>query len=81
MLNDLTKKDWLKILPVLEDEITSTVILRGTRNLREKYENHKKYFTNVRDVVVPNGRFENIFIGELNGNVTAFATVYGAPRA
>ena len=81
MLNDLTKKDWLKILPVLEDEIPSTLILRGTRNLREKYENHKKYFTNVRDVVFPNGIFENIFIGELNGNLTAFATVYGAPMA
>ena len=81
MLNNLKKEDWLKLLPALEDKIPSTLILRGTRNLREKFDNHKKYFTNVRELVFPNGIFENVFIGELNGNLTAFATVYGAPMA
>lgn len=81
MLKDLIKDDWLKILSISEDQIPHTLILRGTRNLTEKYENHKKYFKNVRDLTFPNGIFENIFIGELNGNLIAFATVYGAPMA
>ena len=81
MLKGLTKQDWLKMLSLTEEDIPHTLVLRGTRNLTEKFENHKKYFTNVRDVVFPNGIFENIFIGELNGHQVAFATVYGAPMA
>lgn len=81
MLKELTKTDWLKILNISEHEIPTTLILRGTRNLTNKYEDHKLFFNNVRELVFPNGIFENIFIGELNGNITAFATVYGASMA
>lgn len=81
MLKELTKHDWLKMLSLSEQEVPHTLILRGTRNLTEKFENHKKYFTDVREVIFPNGVFENIFIGNLNGHLVAFATVYGAPMA
>lgn len=81
MLKDLTKHDWLEMLSLTEDEVPHTLILRGTRNLNEKFEKHKKYFKNVRELVFPNGIFENIFIGDLNGDPVAFATVYGAPMA
>lgn len=81
MLKELTKYDWLKILDISELEIPTTLILRGTRNLTQKFENHKVFFENVRDLVFPNGIFENIFIAELNGNKIAFATVYGASMA
>lgn len=81
MLRDLTKSDWLKILQLPEDKIPNSLIIRGTRNLTAKYESHKKYFSNVIELKFPNGIFENIFIGELNGNSVGFATVYGAPMA
>ena len=81
MLRDLTKSDWLKILQLPEEKIPHTLIIRGTRNLTAKYESHKKYFSNVIDLKFPNGIFENMFIGDLNGNSVGFATVYGAPMA
>lgn len=81
MLRDLTKTDWLRILQLPEEKIPNSLIIRGTRNLKEKYESHKKYFSNIIDLQFPNGIFENIFIGELNGNTVGFASVYGAPMA
>lgn len=81
MLRELAKKDWLSILSVPESRIPNVLILRGTRNLKSQYEQHRRYFTNVLDIGSPNGILEDVFIGDLDGCPVAYASVYGAPMA
>ena len=81
MLRELTKKDWLSILNIPESRIPNVLILRGTRNLKSQYEQHRKYFTNILDIGSPNGILEDVFIGDLDGFPVAYASVYGAPMA
>jgi uridine phosphorylase len=81
MLNELTKKDWLSMLGLTEDQIPQALILRGTRNLKEQYKHHRQLFENVSDLTTPNGVLEDIFIGELEGRKVGYASVYGAPMA
>ncbi len=81
MLRELAKKDWLSILSVPESRIPNVLILRGTRNLKSQYEQHRKYFTNILDIGSPNGILEDVLIGDLDGFPVAYASVYGAPMA
>lgn len=81
MLKDLKRKDWLSHLNIPEDRIPKVLILRGTRNLKSQVQAHYQYFTNIIEVGTPNGILEDVFIGDLNGTVVAYASVYGAPMA
>ncbi|MHC4401426.1 MAG: phosphorylase family protein [Planctomycetota bacterium] len=81
MLRELTKKDWLSLLGIPEDRIPQALILRGTRNLKRHYAAYRERFTNALDVGAPNGILEDIFIGNLNEDPVAYASVYGAPMA
>ena len=67
MLKDLTRKDWLSILDLDPERIPSVLILRGTRNLRTRYDEHRALFDAVIDVGSPNGLFEEVFIGRHHG--------------
>ena len=81
MLRELKKKDWLSLLGIPEDRIPRVLVLRGTRNLERYYAAYRERFTNVLDLCGPNGVLEDIFIGDLNGDPVAYASVYGAPMA
>jgi purine-nucleoside phosphorylase len=81
MLKDLKRNDWLSILDIPEERIPVALILRGTRNLHSYYQEYLQYFTNILEVGTPNGILEDVFIGDLNGHVIAYASVYGAPMA
>ena len=81
MLKDLKRDDWLSILNIPEERIPLTLVLRGTRNLKSYYQEYWQYFTNHLEVGTPNGILEDVFIGDLNGNSIAYASVYGAPMA
>ncbi|HAL47480.1 MAG TPA: hypothetical protein DCP37_06965 [Dehalococcoidia bacterium] len=81
MLRELTKDDWLSILNIPANRIPRVVVLRGTRNFRMYYELYREHFTDVLDVGSPNGVFDELFVGELDGVQTAYASVYGAPMA
>lgn len=81
MLKDLKRDDWLSLLNIPEERIPSALVLRGTRNLKSYYQEYLQYFTNIFEVGTPNGILEDVFIGELDGNTIAYASVYGAPMA
>jgi len=81
MLRELTKDDWLSILGLTEERIPKALVLRGTRNLKTQYNNHRSYFTNVLELGMPNGILEDVLVGELDGISVAYASVYGAPMA
>ena len=81
MLKDLTKEDWLSILNIPEERIPIALILRGTRNLKTQYQAYRQYVTDILEVGTPNGILEDVFIGNLAGNLVAYASVYGAPIA
>ena len=81
MLKDLKRDDWLSILNIPEERIPLVLVLRGTRNLKSYYQEYWQYFTNHLEVGTPNGILEDVFIGDLNGNSIAYASVYGAPIA
>ena len=81
MLKDLKRDDWLSILNIPEERIPLVLVLRGTRNLKSYYQEYWQYFTNHLEVGTPNGILEDVFIGDLNGNSIAYASVYGAPMA
>jgi purine-nucleoside phosphorylase len=81
VLKDLTRDDWLAALDLDPDRIPSVLVLRGTRNLRMRYEQHRALFAEVVDVGSPNGLFEDVFIGRHNGIDVGYASVYGEPMA
>jgi len=81
LLRGLTKKDWLELLQLPENRVPSVLVLRGTRNLRTQYEAHRPHFQDVIEVGSPNGIFEDVFVGDLEGNAVGYASVYGAPMA
>ena len=81
MLKDLTRHDWLSILNIPVERIPRVLVLRGTRNLKSQYQAYKRYFTNILEIGTSNVILENVFIGDLNGYLTAYASVYGAPMA
>lgn len=81
MLNDINKKDWLSLLNIPADRIPRALVLRGTRNLKKKYQEHKVYFDDIIEVGSPNGVIEDVFIGDLDNTPIAYASVYGAPMA
>lgn len=81
MLKDLKRDDWLSLLNIPEERIPLASVLRGTRNLKTHYQEYLQYFTNILEIVTPNGILEDVFIGDLGGNAVAYASVYGAPMA
>lgn len=81
MLKDLTRTDWLSILELQESDVPQSLILRGTRNLKTKYEIYRSLFTDVREIGSPNGLFEDILIGSLSGRRVGYASVYGPAMA
>jgi uridine phosphorylase len=81
MLKDLTREDWLAFLNLAPARVPPALILRGTRNLRTRYEQHRALFTDVIDVGSPNGLFEDVFIGRHAGIDIGYASVYGGPMA
>ena len=81
MLKDLKRDDWISPLNIPEERIPLALVRRGTRNLKSYYQEYWEYFTNHLEVGTPNGILEDVFIGNLNGNAIAYASVYGAPMA
>jgi uridine phosphorylase len=81
MLKDLTREDWLAFLDLDPARIPSILILRGTRNLRTRYEQHRGLFADIVDVGSPNGLFEDVFVGRHDGIDVGYASVYGGPMA
>jgi len=81
LLRELKKKDWLSMLGLSENMIPKALILRGTRNLRNQYENYHTNFTDVINIKSPNNLLEDIFVGKLEGVSVAYASVYGSSMA
>jgi uridine phosphorylase len=81
MLKDLTRDDWLEFLGLDPARVPSALILRGTRNLRTRYEAYAALFDDVLAIGSPNGLFEDIFIGRRNGVDVGYASVYGPAMA
>src|SRR5262245_51045378 len=81
MLRELTRADWLSILALPVERIPRALLLRGTRNLRTHYKRYSQLLTNVTEVGLPNGIVEDVFIGDLDGQPVAYASVYGAAMA
>lgn len=81
MLRELTRDDWLGFLGLRLEQVPPVLILRGTRNLKARYEAFKGRCTDVVEVGSPNGLFEDVLIGRLNGDPVGFATVYGPAMA
>lgn len=81
MLKELTRTDWLHLLQIPEDMVPHALILRGTRNLKTSYAKYKSYFTDILEIDSPNSVFEDVFIGNYNESVAAYASVYGDAMA
>ena len=81
MLRELTKADWLGFLGVREEQVPPILVLRGTRNLKARYETFKARCHDVVEVGSPNGLFEDVLIGRLDGHPIAYAAVYGPAMA
>jgi uridine phosphorylase len=81
MLKDLRRADWIAALDLDPDRLPSVAVLRGTRNLRTQYARYREWFDDVADVGSPNGLFEDLLIGSLNGKRVGYASVYGGPMA
>jgi uridine phosphorylase len=81
VLKELTRADWLTILNIPERRVPAVLVLRGTRNLRSRYQAVLPFFQNILEVGSPNGTFEDVLIGELRGQSVGFACVYGASMA
>ena len=81
MLKDLKRDDWLSILNIPERRVPVVLLVRGTRNLKQWYQQSRQHFTNVVDVGAPNGVLDDVFIGDLGPYPVAYASVYGAPMA
>ncbi|HEY7030020.1 MAG TPA: hypothetical protein VH482_01770 [Thermomicrobiales bacterium] len=81
MLKDLAREDWLAFLDLDPNRIPPVLVLRGTRNLRTRYEQHRALFADVVEVGSPNGLFEDVFVGRHDGVDVGYASVYGGPMA
>lgn len=81
MLKDLTKADWLRILGLPASRIPAVLIVRGTRNFKEKYRAVLPCFDNVLELGTPNGIVEDVLIGDAGGRPVGFACVYGSSMA
>jgi uridine phosphorylase len=81
VLRELTKADWLSILQLDEAQIPPVLILRGTRNLRRHFDRYRALLTDPIDVGSPNGLFEDVVIGERDGCLIGYASVYGPAMA
>jgi len=81
MLRELGREDWLGFLGLRPEQVPPVLILRGTRNLRTRYDAFKAGCTAVHDVGSPNGLFEDVLIGRLNGVPIGYAAVYGPAMA
>ena len=81
MLRELTKADWLSILQLDEAQIPPVLILRGTRNLKRHFDRYRALLTEAIDVGSPNGLFEDVVIGERDGRLLGYASVYGPAMA
>lgn len=81
MLKDLTRENWLGFLDLDPGRIPQSLILRGTRNLRARYESYKALFDDVVEIGSPNGLFEDLCIGRRDGVDVGYASVYGPAMA
>jgi uridine phosphorylase len=81
VLRELTRQDWLNILDLEERDIPECVILRGTRNLRRNYDKYRRLFGDPREISSPNGLFEDLLIGTIDGRQVGYASVYGPAMA
>jgi uridine phosphorylase len=81
LLRELTRQDWLSVLNLDESLIPGTMILRGTRNLRRNFEKYRLLFGDVHEIGSPNGLFEDLLVGTLDGRQVGYASVYGPAMA
>lgn len=81
MLKELTRDDWLGFLGLDPAQVPQSLILRGTRNLRRRYETYAALFDNVVEIGSPNGLFEDVFVGSRHGALVGYASVYGPAMA
>lgn len=81
MLRELGRDDWLGFLGLTAEQVPPVLMLRGTRNLKERYEVFKARCTDVVEVGSPNGLFEDVLIGRLDGAPVGYAAVYGPAMA
>jgi len=81
VLKDLTRDDWLGYLGLDPDRIPRSLILRGTRNLRTRYDAYAALFDDVLEIGSPNGLFEDLFVGRRDGVQVGYASVYGPAMA
>jgi uridine phosphorylase len=68
-------------LSLAPDRIPTALILRGTRNLRTRYETYASHFSDIVEIGSPNGLFEDMFIGRHDGVDVGYASVYGPAMA
>jgi uridine phosphorylase len=81
VLRSLTRSDWLSILGLDAEQVPQILLLRGTRNLRSRYNTYRDWFEDVVEVGSPNGLFEDVLIGSLEGRQIGYASVYGSAMA
>lgn len=81
MLKELSRSDWLSFLDIPEQMVPEILILRGTRNLKTKYQIYKPYFENVLELDSPNGIIDDVLIGAYNHTLVGYASVYGDAMA
>lgn len=81
MLKELTRDDWLGFLGLEPAQVPRRLIVRGTRNLRRRYEAYAALFDDVVEIGSPNGLFEDVFIGRRQGALVGYASVYGPAMA
>lgn len=81
MLRTLTRADWLDALGLLENQIPEWLLLRGTRNLRGRYDHYVAWLTDVIEVGSPNGLFEDVAIGRIGDRLVGYASIYGPAMA
>ena len=81
MLKELRRKDWLSWLNIPEERVPEVLVLRGTRNLRTRYDQHKELLSDVLEIGSPNGIFEDVLIGDYCGTSVGYASIYGDAMA
>jgi uridine phosphorylase len=81
MLRTLGKDDWLQILALRPEQVPSVLLLRGTRNLRRRYEHYISWMSDPVAVGSPNGLFEDVAIGRIDDKLVGYASVYGPAMA
>jgi len=81
VLRTLTRADWLDALHLDPSLVPDWLLLRGTRNLRRRYDVYRQWFTDVIEVGSPNGLFEDVLIGRLGDRLVGYASVYGPAMA